>query len=65
MLPFCCIDAMPLLGGAVQAGNGAISFDQVVCTGMELRLADCSIGSTVSCNHNSDVGVTCNTECEL
>ena len=43
-------------------GSGSIILDNVICTGSELTLADCShlgIGITRSCSHSEDAGVTC------
>jgi len=50
------------------AGSGPIYYDEVICTGTETRLADCShsgIGIH-NCGHGEDAGVRCDTiPCEL
>ena len=44
-------------------GSGSIWLDNVVCTGSEIQLTNCShlgVGVTRSCNHSEDAGVRCN-----
>ena len=46
-------------------GSGLIQFDDVACSGSELRLVDCRRRQTGhNCNHNEDAAVTCNTTSE-
>ena len=42
-------------------GAGPVFYDQVQCTGSELRLHDCNRNPLEqnSCSHSTDVGVTC------
>ena len=43
-------------------GSGLILLDNVVCTGSEATLANCShlgVGVTRSCSHSKDAGVRC------
>ena len=42
------------------AGSGLIYRNNLQCTGSELRLADCPHGSTATCTHQDDAGLTCN-----
>ena len=44
------------------AGTGAVLLENVLCTVNDTVLASCghySVGITVQCNHNNDVGVKC------
>ena len=40
-------------------GSGPILYDDVQCTGTELRLENCPHTTTHDCIHSEDVGVTC------
>jgi len=41
-------------------GSGTIYLDNVICTGSESRLIDCSYDSDTSdCGHHEDAGVRC------
>lgn len=41
------------------AGTGQILLDNVVCSGTEERLIDCTFITNHNCNHGEDAGVTC------
>ncbi len=41
------------------AGTGSILLDDVVCSGNELRLIDCTFISRHNCGHFEDVGARC------
>ena len=41
-------------------GSGPILLDDVACSGLEVRLADCLYESnTMDCSHSEDVGIMC------
>ena len=42
-----------------------IHLDDIVCTGAESRLVDCSHTVQHNCRHSEDAGVQCNSTCEL
>lgn len=41
-------------------GSGPIQIDNVLCTGVESELRNCSYSQSNACGHSADVGVTCN-----
>ena len=55
--------SIPFRGGQFGEGNGSILLDNLMCTGAEESLLDCtsddgSIGSH-DCTHSEDAGVRC------
>ena len=57
-------DAVAFSSAHFGAGIGRILFDDVVCTGRERRLIDCSKASNLRCyrGHFQDAGVRCQLE---
>ncbi len=41
-------------------GTGLIHLGGLQCTGSEIRLANCTRGSTAGCTHGDDAGLACN-----
>ena len=62
-LGFQPTSATPIYNAMFGAGSGRIWLDDLLCTGREGRLIDCThggIGMTDGCNgHNDDAGVRC------
>ena len=62
-LGFQPVNATPLYDAAIGAGSGRIWLSNLLCSGSEGRLIDCShpaIGISDGCNgHNDDAGVRC------
>ena len=60
-------DAVARRGKVFPSGPSSlpIHLDDVVCTGAESRLVDCSHVGRHNCVHNEDAGVQCNSTREL
>ena len=55
-----CLGSTALEYAYFGQGTGPRVFNNYVqCTGSEMRLVDCPLGSRISCSHNYDVGVRC------
>ena len=65
ILFFLLVDANVTGSTEFGPGVGSVLVDSVVCSGNEVRLLDCSIGSmgTTNCTHANDAGVRCSVEC--
>ena len=55
-----CVAATPLLSAAFGQGDGPIAMGNVVCTGTEDQLVNCTSDLNHNCiSHSNDVGVRC------
>ena len=61
------VDANATISAEFGPGMGPVLLDNVICTGYEARLFDCTnSGLGVSnCSHTNDAGVRCSTQCML
>ena len=58
----CHIPGAVVLTSGFETGSGPIFLDQLMCSGTEESLLECSMGRAVGlhqCNHSMDVGLTC------
>ena len=55
-------DVVPLRNSFFGGGLGEIFLDDVLCTGNESRLSDCSAEQLHDCDHSEDAGVRCGSE---
>ena len=46
-------------GGYFGQSTGPIHMSNVMCTGNEASITDCTFSTTHSCNHSQDVGIYC------
>ena len=46
-------------GGYFGQSTGPIHMSNVMCTGDEVSITDCTFSTTHSCNHSQDVGIYC------
>ena len=55
----CYVDAQPLSRAFFGQGSGDILIDNLVCSGSERHLLNCSFQSNHDCEHSEDAGVKC------
>ena len=46
-------------GGYFGQSTGPIYMSNVICTGAEASITDCTFSTTHSCDHSQDVGIYC------
>ena len=63
-LYFCFSDVVPVKKSGFGDGlNRSIYFDDVICTGDESSILNCSYESVSDCDHSEDAGVICGAVC--
>ena len=66
-IPTFHVDANATTSAVFGPGMGPVLLENVICTGNEDRLFDCTNSGlgVSSCSHSRDAGVRCSTQCKL